>query len=259
MLKVLRRIFQGIILFAVLYLAFGFGEHSFENFCPFGGIESMSALVSSRQLTCAVSPWNFAVFFAVIGLTLAARKSFCGWVCPIGFLFELMARVQRRLFPAKRLPDQVDRRLRWLRYPVLVITLVLTWKTGELVLRAVDPYYLLFSGIGHGSAGWISVSVFLVLLLSGFFLRMSWCRYLCPMSAIMDLPAAVSPLTVRRRPSECTGCAVCDRACEHDLMPSRVKAVRHRDCTQCLNCLHACPQPGALELVVESPLRGNRT
>ncbi|MFC2171783.1 4Fe-4S binding protein [Acidobacteriota bacterium] len=255
-MKIVRRLFQVLVVLAVIYLAAGWGERSFEHFCPFGGMESLFALATSRTITCAISPWNFAVFFAVLGLTLASKKSFCGWICPVGFMYELLAKIQVRLFRKKTIPPVgIDRWLRLLRYVVLIVVLFFTWKSGELVFRGYDPYYLVFSGMGHGTVGTLSVLVIIILLVSGLLIKMSWCRYFCPMSAVMDGFSVPSILAVKRDSDRCTECRSCDDSCEHDLRPSQRRVVVHRDCTNCLNCLEACPEAGCLTLTLNNRFR----
>ncbi len=244
-----------MILGTVVYLAVGWGKRSFENFCPFGGIESLYALVTSRFITCAVSPWNFGVFFAVLGLTLVSRKTFCSWICPIGLIYELMSRVQRKLFGDRLTPPlAADRWLRHLRYVVLAIVLYFTWRTGELIFRGYDPYYLIFSGLGHGTLGTASIVILAILLVSGLLIRMSWCRYLCPMSAVMDLFSLPGFVVIKRKADLCTGCRACDESCAHDLRPSERTVITHRDCSNCLGCVYACAEQGCLSLSLHNRL-----
>ena len=258
-MKHLRRVFQVGVLLAVVYLALGWGKSSFENFCPFGGIESLYALATSGFITCAISPWNFAVFFGVLGLTLVAKKSFCSWVCPVGFLYELLGKVQRKVFGNRPVPPPgVDRWLRHLRYVVLAVVLYFTWMSGELVFRGYDPFYLIFSGLGHGTLGTVSLGILVGLVVSGLVVRMSWCRYLCPMSALMDPLSRASAVAIRRDMDSCIECGICDESCEHDLEPSRHEVVSHRDCSNCLACMHACDAQRSLSLTLHNPFRRAR-
>lgn len=255
----LRRAFQAAFLLGAVYLALGWGRTNFENWCPFGGVESLWALVTSRSITCAISPWNFAVFAGLLGLTFAARKSFCSWACPIGFVYEMLGKVQRKLFGLRVIPPPgVDRWLRHLRYVVLAVVLWFTWTTGELVFRGYDPYYALFSGMGHGTLGAVSLVILGVLLVSGLFVRMSWCRYLCPLSAVLDPLSRASVVAIRRDDETCIGCNLCDERCEHDLEPSQRDFVTHRDCSACLACVHACDEERSLSLALHNPFRRAR-
>ena len=48
--------------------------------------------------------------------------------------------------------------------------------------------------------------------------------------------------------TKCTGCGRCSRACLHNIPVHQVRAVRHRDCTNCLECMDACPEKDVLQL-----------
>jgi len=250
-MKITRKIFQAVFLLMVLYLAFGYGQRNFENFCPFGGLEGLYSLVRFKATTCALSPWNFGVFAAVLGLTLVSKKSFCGWVCPIGFIYELLGKIQNKLFKGKELlPAKLDSILRALRWAVMGVVLYFTVETGELIFRGYDPYYLLFSGFGDYSIAGISIPLIVLLLGAGIFIKMAWCRYLCPMSAAMDAFSLPSVVGIRRDDDKCTSCGKCDRACDLALKPSKRDFVTHVDCTNCLECVNVCPEKECMNLAL---------
>jgi ferredoxin len=239
----LRRGFQFGILGAVVYLALGQGQRAFEAFCPFGGIEAGWALFREKAYTCTLSEMNLAMLIAVAGLTILAGKAFCGWVCPIGLINEMLYKLGR-LIPGLRkvsVPLRADRYVRWLRYPFTILMVVLTWRAGELILRGYDPFFLIFSGFGHGALGivsWISLGV---LLLGALVIPMLWCRYLCPMSAVMDILARFGLARIHRSEATCTDCGLCDRVCLQRVEVSRPPSVAAADCTRCLDCVEACP------------------
>ena len=238
-----------IVLGLVVYVALGYGTRSFEAYCPFGGAESLWGLVTAGEFSCALAPLNLSLLVALLVLVLLTKKSFCGWACPIGFLGELLGRagskpLGKRLHPGPRLNGW----LKLLRYVVLVGFLFLTYRTGELILRGYDPYYLLFSGFGHGSAGWISFVVIGVLAVGALAIPMFFCRYLCPLGAVFDPFSSLGLVKVRRDEELCTACGNCHEACPHDIPVHVLATVRHRDCTNCLECLDVCPEEQVLTL-----------
>jgi polyferredoxin len=233
----------------VIYLALGYGTRSFEAFCPFGGAESLWGLFISGQFSCALGPLNLSLFIGVIGLTLLAKKAFCSWACPIGFVGEILGRIGAKLTKSKLVPsDRLDLRLRVLRYAVLVASLYFTYKLGELVLRGYDPFYLIFSGIGHGTVGWISYVVLGILALGALAIPMFFCRYLCPLGAVFDPFSRLALIRIHRSAEACTACGHCQMACPHNIPVHLVPAVRDRDCTNCLECLNVCPEKDILTL-----------
>jgi len=233
----------------VVYLALGFGTHSFEAFCPFGGMESLWGLFTAGEFSCALGPLNLSMMVAVLALTLLAKKSFCGWACPIGFLGELCGRAgdvvnKKKLRPGARL----DGSLRLLRYAVLIVSLVFTYRAGELILRGYDPFYLLFSGVGHGTAGVLSYVTLAIVTAGAFVVPMFFCRYLCPLGAVLDPFSRLGLVRVVRDARGCTNCGSCHSACPHDIPVHTLTQVRRRDCTNCLECVEACPEQMVLSV-----------
>ncbi len=256
----LRLIFQLAVVIAAITagvrFALGRSLVSVETYCPFGGLETAYSFFTRRQFSCAAGETNLALFAALVALTLVARKAFCGWVCPVGAVLEWEAKLARRLSGRRdfagpwHLPARVDRGLKvGLRLAVLALVLAATWKTGELVFRGYDPYYILFSAHGHDVQPW-SYAVLGGLLLLGLALPLAWCKYLCPLGIVMWPLSRAGALRLARSPRHCTGCGACDRACPQALQVSNVDEVRSGECTLCLECTAACPSPQALELAL---------
>jgi polyferredoxin len=240
---------QTAILASLVYLALGGGRRSFEAFCPFGGAESLWGLFRTGEFSCALGPLNLSMFIAVVGLALVAKKAFCGWACPIGYLGELASRLSGMTW---RNRPQVGHRanglLKLLRYAALGLALFFTYRLGELVLRGFDPFYVIFSGFGHGTFGWITYATTGAIIVGAFIVPMFFCRYLCPMGATFDPLSRLGLIKIVRNDELCTQCEDCGRACPHDIKPFEVERVSHRDCTNCLECMDSCPVEGSLKL-----------
>jgi polyferredoxin len=257
--KLLRTGFQVAVVAATLTagvrLAMGLALSGVEKYCPFGGLETAWSFFTDRRFSCAAGELNLALFLALLGLTFLARKAFCSWVCPFGAVSEWLAAlagaVRRRWTgtpaPLVNPPRPVDGALRWLRLPVLGAVLYFTFKTGELVFRGYDPYYVLFSAHGHDVKLW-SYAILVAVLAAGLLVPMAWCRYLCPLGIVLWPLSALGRLRLTRDDGSCTACGACDRSCPHGLEVSTVGQVRSGECTLCLECTRSCPSQGALEL-----------
>lgn len=247
--RILRYGLLSIVSACTVYLAFGLGERSFEAYCPFGGVESLWGLFRSGEFSCALGPLNLSMLIGVLALALVAKKAFCGWACPIGFLGELGGRLGGKIWKKRPSPSpEVNRRLKLLRYAALAVSLYFTYKLGELVLRGYDPFYVIFSGGGHGTVGWISWATLGAIVAGALVVPMFFCRYLCPLGATFDPFAKLGLVKIVRDAELCTECGDCGRACPHAIRPHETIAVRDRDCTNCLECLDACPVEGTLRL-----------
>ncbi len=247
--RYIRYTLMTLILGIVIYLALGFGSRSFEDYCPFGGAESLWGLIKAGEFSCALGPLNLSLMLAMLALVLIVKKSFCGWACPIGFLSELLGRLGGVTWKKRpRINRKIDSALKFIRYPVLIFALYFTYKTGELVLRGYDPFYLIFSGFGHGSAGLISILVTGVIVVGVFVIPMAFCRYLCPMGAIFDPFSRLGLVKITRDNSSCTSCGKCSQACIHDIPVHQHQVIRHKDCTNCLECMDSCKEKDVLKL-----------
>lgn len=261
-----RRTFQVCVAGAAAAVGFraamGWSLSSVETYCPFGGIETAYSFFTRQKFSCATGELNVTLFLALLGLTLVARKSFCSWVCPFGAVSEGLAALGRKLLKKPRRdsqglplqllepPRRVDAALRWLRLPALAAVLYFTFRTGELIFRGYDPYYVLFSFNGH-DVKWWSYLVLGALLAAALLVPMAWCRYLCPLGAVLWPFSAAGRMRLQRDGAACTSCGACDRACPHSIDVSRVAQVRSGECTLCLECAAACPVPGTLDLRLE--------
>lgn len=238
----------------------GFRPPGVDALCPFGGIEALFTLLAAGTLMERVAVSSFILMGATVIVALVFRRTFCGSVCPLGTLQELSARLGRRLFRRRYLvPRAVDRPARYLKYLVLAGAIVFSVIAGELVIRPYDPWvayqHLVTAELISGFlVGLIILAVSLIgsLLYDRFF-----CKYLCPMGALLGIVSKIGWFRVKRTPAVCTSCGACDRACPVNLAISTADEVRSAECISCNLCVLACPVKGALEVVGPRRRRGS--
>jgi ferredoxin len=253
-MRALRTIIQTVFVAGVVTLLvrglMGLTQNTCEAYCPFGGLVALFPLVKYKAYACRLTELNLALLVSLVVLTLATKKTFCSWVCPFGTVSEWLARLGRKVFRRDiRVPATVDRVLMNLRYVVLVGVIVLTYTVWQydLGFRAYDPFYILFSWGGHGTFPW-SFAVLATILVLVFVVPFAWCRYLCPLGAVLDPLSRAGVLRVRRTADKCEDCGDCDAACPHLIPVSKVTEVTARNCTNCLECVAACRERKALGL-----------
>lgn len=242
-----------------------------EAFCPFGGLETLYLYITSGgQLVKHTSLSNVVLAGAVLLTAFLARSAFCGWVCPFGFLQDLVSGLST--FLQKRVPGfrqavraikiggrwlaVVDRPLRLLKYALLVWSVGAAATYGFMVFRDYDPWAALLD-IAQPTLTF-GMIVLLVTLVASFFVDRPWCRYACPLGAISGLFGWMSPVHLKREESACKECGLCSRMCPVGLDIHTLAAVNHPDCMGCLECVAACPLKGALELKVGVPVIAQR-
>ncbi|HEX3045248.1 MAG TPA: 4Fe-4S binding protein, partial [Bacillota bacterium] len=188
-----------------------------DAYCPFGSLESAGKLITSGGYLDKIQPSNLALLVALVLTTLLFGGIFCGWICPLGTLQDGLNRLGRKLkLPQIKVPQALDRYLRWLRLPFLALVLFESYTLVKLWFTDFDPFRLIF-GIHWISepnkitvAGWVVMGLFLVLSLlwSRF-----WCKYLCPFGFVVQVLSKISWLRIRWFKSDCTACQLCSKNC----------------------------------------------
>lgn len=254
-MKRLRTLCQVAFTLATVYagvrLAFFNEGGGVERFCPFAGAETAWSLITEGRLSCSAGALNVSLLLALIISAIVVRKAFCSWICPFGavseWLYTAGKSIRARLVKLERFILSGDKWLRWLRVGLLAVVLVLSWISAEMVFRSFDPYYVLFSVGGH-DVKWWSFLVLLGVLLLAIIVPLAWCRYLCPLGALLWPFARPGVFRVVRDEEICTSCRACDRSCKPGLLISENREVSSGDCSMCLDCLAACPTNSALKL-----------
>ncbi len=145
----------------------------------------------SGEFTC--TPAGCFIFTAIVASISIFWKTFCSWLCPVGFLSELIGAFGEKLFKKKiRLPKFLDFPLRSLKYLLLAFFIyAIFFLMSELAIKAfLDSSYNLVSDIKmwyfFADISRFSLIVISVLFLLSIIIRNFWCRYLCPYGACLD-------------------------------------------------------------------------
>jgi len=215
--------------------------------CPIGTLQHFAAIHQIPFYTLGV--------LCLIG-ALAGRLA-CGWLCPFGWLQELVYGLGRRF----RWPRwHVSERAGWLRYAFLIVLVGLVpfltlepWFCKLCPVGTVEagiPLLLIYSDL-RAQAGWLFVVK--VAILSGFVIWMMsskrpFCRFVCPLGAIWSPFNRLSTLRLAVDEATCTRCDECRRVCPVDICvyenPDSTRCIR------CMECIRVCPT-GSIRLVGE--------
>ena len=224
-----------------------------EGWLPIASLMNLKVLLLTGRMP-DLHPAGMFLLLAFLAISWIFRKSFCGWLCPIGTVSEYLWRLGRQTFGRNfRLPRRLDLVLRSLKYVLLGLFLYAVCSMPVEGIRAflggpygmVDDVKMLNFFRYLGITGGV---VMALLVLASVFVQNFWCRYLCPYGALMGLASLASPLRIRREESACIDCAKCAKACPSMLPVDRLVTIRSAECTGCLQCVAACPAAGALFL-----------
>lgn len=228
------------------------GAPSVDALCPFGAVETLYTWVTTGTMVPKLHPSNLILGLAVLVSVLVAGNAFCGWICPMGTLGDVLTGLRKRLgLRAVTVGERTDRVLRWGRYVVLAAVVIATVQTGRLIFAEYDPYVTLFSlhWIFELSTALIPALIITsVIIVGSLFIDRLWCRYLCPAGAVFAVLGHLSFLRIRRSASACTDCGLCNPPCPVgiDVAHTATDGAVSTDCVGCMECVATCPFPGAL-------------
>jgi hypothetical protein len=238
--KSLRRVIQATFL-GIVVLGVAWGDANCERWCPFGGVEAIYTYVAEGNMLCSLGVSNFFILGGVLVATLLVRRAFCGYMCPIGTISEGVRGLGRRMrLPLITVPPRVDRLLSWSKYVLLVVVLLLTYRAGELIFRGFDPCYALISRHGEDITYWAYV-VSGAILLASLFMTMPFCRWLCPLAAVLNVFSRFGWARVKRDGEACRDCNACAQRCPMAIPVDKLPQVTVARCIACWECIAACP------------------
>lgn len=195
---------------------------------------------------------------SMLVITLMFRTVFCGWVCPIGTLFDLVRGVGKGFGKLPFIKPINKRYKKWI-------------KRNRVVLRKIDKYarffrYVLFLWIfqaalfgiasikNEGERGIESILYLVIaMLIAGLFIERSWCKYSCPVGALMGIVGKLSPTSITRNEETCISCNICSNICPMNIDVAKRDFVKDIDCHTCVKCVDACPVDDALNLKINLP------
>ncbi|MBT3192592.1 MAG: 4Fe-4S binding protein [Verrucomicrobia bacterium] len=213
--------------------------------CPIGMIGS----------NLAFREWPLLVLGMTLVVGALVGRFLCGWVCPMGFLQDLIYKIPSLKF---RLPRWAT----WIKYGFLVGTVfVLGFFFGKepdvspfffcnfcptAAIQVVLPDMIAYQDYALTFGRSLRLGVLVAVLLISLGVHRGFCKVMCPVGALIAIANRFSFLSLRLNKSACVSCSKCDKSCPMDVpvmsSPEKGRAVnRDSECIECLTCQQSCP------------------
>ena len=203
--------------------------------CPIGTLQHFSALHTFPLYPVAL--------LVMIGLTIGRMT--CGWLCPFGFVQDLLHKVPTRTKIA--VPEWANI---FKYFSLLILVIIIPYLTGEYWFSKLCPAGTLMAALPIAlwnpinpingehlmptEAGFLfAVSSFLLVLFLIWFAysKRPFCRVFCPLGAIFSVFNGISFVKLRVS-SSCDACNKCQDYC-----PMGIKVYENPNSTECIRCL----------------------
>lgn len=213
--------------------------------CPIGAFQ---AVAGSSKFGFS---YYITGFLILVGVLLG--RFVCGFLCPFGWLQDLLHKIPGRKISTGRLKP-----LTYIKYAVLIGTVILlpALMTNEVGMG--DPYfckYICPQGVLEGALplaaanagirsalGTLFTRKLIILMavgiLSVVFYR-PFCKWVCPLGAFYGLMNKVALLGVEVDREKCVSCGRCAEVCKMDVDITRTP--NHGECIRCGKCVTVCP------------------
>ncbi len=204
-------------------------------------------------------PAGLVIIIAAITVSLLFKRGFCGWICPVGTVWEAFSALGRRLLGKNfQLPKWLDIAGRVLRYAITAafMSFLLIVSVAEAVGFRELPYMWIADIKILGMM--VDPLYILVILFAGAVSMMIgpvWCRYLCPLGGLYSAIGVASPCTIDRDSETCIHCMRCTKVCHAFVEVEKVERVWAPECDGCMDCVKVCPVDGCLEAKAFSKVR----
>lgn len=188
--------------------------------------------------------------FVIIPLMIRrwGKGAYCGWICSCGALAETLGDTHRHKMPH----GPIWNRMNMVGQVVLIFSFVILvlrvggWVWPGSVFQTGFDYLL--KNLPYLNYKWI-VDIMLAGVLGVacyfWFSGRVWCRFACPLAALMHIYARFSKFRIFAEKKKCISCNVCTSVCHQgiDIMNFANKGLPMEDpqCVRCSACVQSCP------------------
>ncbi len=200
-------------------------------------LEGLESILTSRSI---YGPLLVGMLIPIL-LALFLGRVFCSWICPISFLSELIDWIIKLITKKKFRPFgiKLSRRILWFAL------------IGEILLALIigAPIFVFLSPPGLVGREIMMVTLFktvaiegvvvIVVLLMHLVSKRMFCRYFCPLGALLALIGIKRRLVMKSDPDQCIECGICKKSCPLGLDPQKGENLSPY-CWNCGKCSEVC-------------------
>ncbi|MGB0370754.1 MAG: NAD(P)-binding domain-containing protein [Opitutales bacterium] len=175
------------------------------------------------------------------------KGAYCGWICSCGAMAETLGDGHRHKMPH----GPFWNKLNMLGQAILAVAMILlVWRIlGWMGIEwFANSFKSMVSELPVANYKYI-VDLWLAGILGyGLYFHFSgraWCRFACPLAALMHIYARFSKFRIFADKKKCISCNACTTVCHQgiDIMnfANKGKGMEDPECVRCSACVHVCP------------------
>lgn len=235
MLKKLRITLAAIFFVGITLLLAGIGHQWW------GWMAELQFLPSCLAL-------NLAVIIGILLLTFLFGRIYCSVICPMGVFQDIVIWIRKRF---KRKNFKFNKEHKWVRYPVLVLTIAAIAAGIQVFVALIGPYSAYgrmvrsVVGIGKGESLVpalliVAVVTFVAIVLCAALWGRAYCNTVCPVGTLLGLFSKYSLFHVKIDEDKCVACGKCGRECKSSCIDTETRTIDYSRCVDCFDCIGNC-------------------
>jgi ferredoxin-type protein NapH len=164
-------------------------------------------------------------------------RGYCGWSCWTAMVLDYLPYKRNKL---GRLAPKWEQ-MRYFHFALSLLLVLVLW----FLFQYRPPF------TGHETLAWLGVGnmiYFASAITLAYTLKdnRAFCKYLCPITAILKITSRFSFLKIEGDKKKCTQCGACNKACPMDInimaYVNNGERVLSTECIFCLTCTTVCPE-----------------
>ena len=204
---------------------------------------------------------NFAVIIGILLLTVLFGRIYCSVICPMGVFQDFVIWLRKKFGPKKKF--QFNKEHKWVRYPILVLTVAAIIANLQVIVALIAPYSaygrMVHTVVGIGSGESLApalvitaVVTLIAIVLCAWMCGRAYCNTVCPVGSVLGLFSKHSLMHIKIDESKCVGCGSCGRACKSSCIDMEAHSVDGSRCVDCFECIDSCKK-GAISFGFGKP------
>lgn len=215
--------------------------------CPIGALQAV--LGGHKHNFSFYVLGTIMLFGAVFG------RLICGFLCPFGLIQDLLHKIPLAKITV---PKKLDKALRYLKYIILVVMVILMpifltnqfgiappyfckWLCPAGTLEGAFPLLLKNESL-RNSIGFLfnwKLGILIAIIVLSILIYRPFCKYICPLGAFYGLFNRFALYRLDISTSKCINCKVCEKSCPMEVQV--LKNINSTECIRCGKCKAVCP------------------
>lgn len=198
-------------------------------------------LFSANMLYTLIGIGSFLILIKLFG------RLFCGYVCPFGFVQELLSSLRKKLkLPSLRFSPKTNSYFNIIKW-LMVIGFILG--IGYCDLCPIRYMMLPLAGMVSG-IDFFGVILAALIIGLAFFKERIFCK-ICPIGTVAGVCNKSSLARIKKQGVSCTHCRACIEVCPMDIQEIYEEReqtdLTKQECIYCMKCIEICPEKDALK------------